>query len=388
MSVRIGFLVVPQLPLSQQIQLGVMAENLGFDDLWFPDHLLFPDDTPCYDCWTVMTAIAAKTQRIHLGTAVSDVHRVPPAIFAQRAATLDQLSKGRVMVGLGSGEAMNLEPFGYQWQDRRVGRVREYIQVLRKLWDSRQPFDHDGKLYHMKRAQLTVHPYRDRRIPIFLAALGPQMQKMAADIADGWLPIFLPVEQFASFGQPLADALGGKPFQRCATAVFALIEEGQSFPDDVLARVARPFAGTLVWPLAAQAMGLDWNPPEHLREIGYSTVNPADPESLRLFDEFSQWIPDQVLTRFLLAGDKHVVLQRLREYVAAGATHLQIINVSPDPVYSLATLAHDIMPQLTGKPPTLLARLLKVAAKPLKKLGLSRKGVPEKLDVWKNVQST
>lgn len=388
MSIHFGTIVPPQIPLDQQLFWVQLVEKLGFDTAWWPDHILFMDESPGWDCWTIMAAAAVKTRRIRLGTAVSDPHRFHPAVFAQRAATLDQLSRGRVVLGLGSGEAMNLEPFGLPWSDRKVGRMREFIEVLRGLLDSTAPLSHSGNLYRLKNAALSVQPHQGRKIPLYLASLGPQMMELAGQWADGWMPVAIPQQFYAGYFEPIAHsarAHGRDPaaIDRCVPLAIALIEGKKPLTKAQIGRAVRPFAGVLVWPTVVRQLGLEWNPPEHLKEMSFHTVDPSDPRSLQLFHEYTQWIPDELLAEFVYAGDRDYLQEVVRKHVEAGVTHFSVHNASPDPIASMLWFAEEVMPRYSGRPAPLFLKVLRRALMPAARLGLTRKLVPQQFDIWK-----
>ncbi|MBT9588011.1 LLM class flavin-dependent oxidoreductase [bacterium] len=382
--------IVPHASIEDQIRLAVLSERLGYDSCWWPDHMAYTDEAAAIDSWTVMAVVASKTRRLLLGTAVSDPHRMHPAVFAQRAATLDQLSKGRLIVGLGSGEAMNLDAFGIPWKDRRVGRMREFIQVFRGLLDSPEPFTHRGPLYQLDRARLSVRPYQNRKIPVQMASLGPQMQKLAGEVADGWKPVVIPAQHYAHYFEGIrqaAVAAGRDPnlIERGLPFAVALVDRGPQPSAEQVATAVRPYAGALVWDAAIRQMGLPWDPPTHLVGVDYHTVNPFDPDSLKLFREYADWLSPQLLRQFVVVGDQRVIRQAVRDYVEAGVNHFEITNASLDPVASIIWFAAEVMPEFTGRPPTMWARALNLLVQPLSKLGLTRRLIPQDLDVWKKV---
>ena len=390
MSIKVGMAVVPYLSIERQVQMAVMLEKLGFDSAWWPDHILFTDQANGYDAWTVMAVAASRTRRISIGTAVTDPHRVHPAVFAQRAATLDQLSRGRLMLGLGSGESMNLDPFGIAWEDRKVGRTREFIKVVRALLDSREPQNHSGQLFQLKNAKLAVRPFKNRHIPIYLASLGPQMQKLTGEVADGWLPVVVPPEHYSGYFEPIASsarACGRQPeaFERIGTVLLCILPDGLSVTDSQLAKIFRPYAGTMVWGVSARQLGLPFDPPEHLAGVGYQTVNPCDPDSVQLFKDFTAWVPDETFLKFTLVGDRATVLKTLKQYVAAGVTHFELMNASPDPLWSASVIANEFIPELTGRAPSFAARALGLASPLLLKSRIGRRLVPTELDRWKGI---
>ncbi len=365
------------IPPARQAAMGRFLEALGFQQLWLPDHLLFADGSPAYDPWTTMGALAVKTKRADFGPAVTDPHRTHPAVVAQRLATLDQLSGGRVVLGLGSGEAQNLEPFGFSWTERKVGKIKEFITVVRGLLDSREPFTFRGDFFQLDRARLSVRPFRDRRIPIYMAALGPMMQKVAGRLADGWIPTLIPSEAFAEYFQPMAEAAqaaGRDPqsLARVATVALAIDTDGHATKAEII-EFLRPLSGLLVWAPVMQRLGLSFDPPPEA-QCTYLEVNPCDPESLERYYEMERWMPVELMDKAFTFGDSENAYRECCNFLEAGATHLQIAFCSPDPLGNFIRFAHDVLPRLTGRPPTMLARVLGTALNtPIKRGWLRRK---------------
>lgn len=378
MSPTFGFAMASLVPLPVQLRLTRLLDTLGYDCVWFPDHLLHADESSAPDPWSVMAAAAAQTRRIRIGPAVTDPHRVHPAVFAQRLATLDQISRGRMVLGIGSGEAMNLEPFGISW-DRRVGRLKEFIQVLRGLLESDEPFTFEGDFYQLKRAHLSIRPYQNRRIPILVAALGPMMQRLAGRYADGWLPTVVPPQFYSEYFKPVAEAAlkaGRDPgtFERVAAVPLAVDLDGDLTREEV-ARAARAYALSLVWPPVVRRLGLKFDPPPEL-DVDYVSLNPCDPESLEKYRKLSALVPDELLMQFIWHGSLERVRRLTREYLEAGATHLYFYNASPDPVSTTVALAARVFPEFTGRPAPLAARLLDGASRLLRKTPLWSRLMP------------
>jgi len=121
-------------PYEQMAKHAMLAESLEFDSVWVPDHLVLEDYRRlCPEAWCILSALATRTRRVTLGTSVTDPYRRHPAVLAQTVATLDLISGGRTILGLGAGEAMNTDPYGIP-RDMRITRMRETVEILRRLW--------------------------------------------------------------------------------------------------------------------------------------------------------------------------------------------------------------------------------------------------------------
>ena len=271
---------------------------------------------------------------------------------------------------------MSLEAFGFRWTERKVGKIKEFITVLRGLLDSREPFTFQGDFFQTDRARLSVRPYKNRRIPIYMAALGPQMQSLAGRMVDGWMPTLIPANFYREYYAPMANAAakaGRDPesLVRMATVAIAIDTDQALSKLDVI-EFLRPLSGLLVWPPVLERMGIPFDPPEGAR-CTYLEVNPCDPASQEAYWAMERWMPTEVMDQALNFGSPEDAYQVCRQYVDAGATHLQIAFASPDPMGNFITFAHRVLPRLTGRPPTRLASVLGTALGPLIKRGVLRR---------------
>lgn len=363
-----------------QVTLAQAFEWMGFDSMWFPDHISYPDLTPAPDPWTIIPAAAMKTKRIVFGTAVTDPHRHHPAVFAQRLATIDQLSKGRVILGLGSGEVMNLDPFGIPW-DRRLARTKEWVTVVRGLLDSTAPFDFEGEFFRIHHAHLSQRPYKGRHLPIYLAALGPKMQAFAGQVADGWIPTSLPAPFYAEYFAPIGRAAreaGRDPNQidRCAMMMVGLTDR----PGPVL-DLMREHGMGIIWPPVKERLGLSWEVPPGTEDVTYATLNPHDPESLRKFRAQQDAIPLDVLQRFVYVGDVQKIRRAIGEYIDAGVNHFHLTNVSVDPT-AIFKIATEIIPYFKKRRAPVSVFVIGSLAKKARSLGLVKDADPHKAMEW------
>jgi len=134
---RFSFHIPVPTPRLEYMYEGVKkAEESGFFGIFYADHTTMSPQKgtgTCYDAYCYLTALAMITKKVKLCTGVSDCHRFHPALMAHKVATLDQISNGRAMIGLGAGEAMNIDMYGLS-RRRSVSKLREYIILLRKFW--------------------------------------------------------------------------------------------------------------------------------------------------------------------------------------------------------------------------------------------------------------
>ncbi|MFL5876428.1 MAG: LLM class flavin-dependent oxidoreductase, partial [Solirubrobacteraceae bacterium] len=186
----------------EQLELVQEAERLGYDSVWAAE---------AYgsDAATVLAWLAGQTSRVKLGSAIFQMPARSPAMTAMTAATLDQLSDGRFLLGLGPSGPQVAEGWHGQRFARPLQRPREYVAVVRKAL-ARERLEFAGETLQLplpdgpgKALKLTIAPVQER-IRIFLAAIGPRNTTLAGEIADGWLPIMVSPEHMDGF-RPALD---------------------------------------------------------------------------------------------------------------------------------------------------------------------------------------
>ena len=163
-------------PADKAVENARRAEADGYESIWWPSHLMgwhpesvwteditplakFQDNPHTYFDPLVMMGVAgAVTEKIRVGVVVTDVITHHPAVLAQTALTLDHVTKGRAILGLGSGEQLNVGPYGMEWS-KPVGHLDEALDVIRLLWNAEGAVDFDGQFYPLKDAVLGLSPY-------------------------------------------------------------------------------------------------------------------------------------------------------------------------------------------------------------------------------------
>ena len=174
-----------------------LAESLGFDSVWIPDHLIFCDDEGrpegFWECTSMLAALAAATERVEIGSLVACVPFRNPALLAKIAATIDEISGGRLILGLGAGYyEPEFEAFGYPF-GRLASRFEEAIQIIHGLLRDGE-IDFEGEYYSVRECELRPRGSRPDGPPLMIAARGPRMMKLAARYGDLWNEVFVNAE--------------------------------------------------------------------------------------------------------------------------------------------------------------------------------------------------
>ncbi len=198
------------------------AERLGFDSIWTAEAW-------GSDAFTPLAWIAAHTERVRLGTAVVQLAARTPTATAMHALTLDHLSNGRLILGLGVSGPQVVEGWYGRPSNKPLARTREYVEIIRRAIAREEPVEFDGEFFqHPYRGEGSVglgkalkpitHPLR-REIPIFLGAEGPKNVTQTAEIADGWLPLYYSPYRQEVYADQLAGAKDGFEITAMATMI-------------------------------------------------------------------------------------------------------------------------------------------------------------------------
>ncbi|MFQ5790469.1 MAG: LLM class F420-dependent oxidoreductase [Acidobacteriota bacterium] len=209
LAVNIGFLTSTHL---DPLPLALEAERLGYDSVWAAE--AWGSDAVSLLAW-----IGARTERIGLGAAILQMPARTPALTAMTAATLDRLSGGRLLLGLGVSGPQVVEGWHGVPYGKPLTRTREYIEIVRAALKRRAPLEFHGSCYDIplrggtgvgKPLRLMLQPLR-ADIPIYLAAIGPKNIALAASMADGWLPVFFSPFHMDVFRDALEAGLAERP---------------------------------------------------------------------------------------------------------------------------------------------------------------------------------
>ena len=218
---------------SDGVAIAREAERLGYHSLWTAE---------AYgsDAVTPLVWLAAHTERINVGTAIMQMPARTPAMTAMTAATIDLLTGGRFMLGIGASGPQVVEGWHGVVYGKLLTRTREYVEIVRTILKREQPLEHHGEYYDIpvkggtglgKPLKLIVHPLRSN-IPIYVAAIGPKNVALAAEVADGWLPVFFSPKRVSVFRKSLDEG-------------FARRTDGKTLADLDIAPTVSDFLNTL-----------------------------------------------------------------------------------------------------------------------------------------------
>ena len=322
--------------------LVAAAEEAGFDTV-------FTAEAWGSDAYTPLAWWGRETTRMRLGTSVIQMSARTPTACAMAALTLDHLSGGRHILGLGVSGPQVVEGWYGQKFPKPLARTREYIDILRKVWAREAPVTSDGPHYPLpltgegttglgKPLKPITHPLR-ADIPVMLGAEGPKNVALAAEIADGWLPIFYSPRISGMYNEWLDEGFARagarrtrETFEICATAQIIVTDD-------------RPMVMEMMKPHLALYMGgmgsEDTNfHAEVYRRMGYSEV--VD-DVTKLFrsdrkGEAAKVIPDELVDDSAIVGNLDYVKEQIKAWEASGVTMMVVGAKSVEQIKQLAEL--------------------------------------------------
>lgn len=342
-SVKFGTLLpVPTTPVEKLLNIARVNEEAGFDSIWAPDHLLFVPTGIVPEGWTLLTAASMVTKSALLGTCVTDPHRQHPAVLAQRLATLDQLSGGRIILGLGAGEAMNLKPFGIDW-NKPVSKLVEAVTIMRKLWTGKT-VDYEGEFWKLNDAFLQISPVRPN-VPIYFGANSPRMLALTGKMADGWLPTPLSPELYKKRLKLVEDAakMAGRSIDDIDAGLY-IYTSITDRSEDAYKQLDSIKYMIVPTPELLKEAGYDVEVSEELSSLSYIDLLPTG-EWMDKFLRYAEFIPTKAAVDFSIAGTTQQCLDKIEEFVKAGVRHLILINMGPNPRQVMEIYSKEILPR-------------------------------------------
>jgi F420-dependent oxidoreductase-like protein len=301
------------LAFPEAVELAQRAEALGYESVWMPE---------AYgtDAVSILGALAARTERIQLGTGIVNVFSRTPALLAQTAATLDLISGGRFILGLGTSGHQVVTGWHGMAFDRPLVRMRETIAIVRQVL-RRDRLVYEGQVFHLDRGlKLLAHPVRDT-VPIYLATLTPGGLRLTGELADGWIPtLFSPAHMDLFRPELEAGArIAGRSLDSLAIAphVPVSIDDDAARARDAL----KPWVALYVGGMGSKSKNF-YN--DLVRQYGFAddarTLQELYLGGKQL--EAIRRVPDALVDAISIAGPASYVRERLEVWASAGVTTL------------------------------------------------------------------
>jgi len=207
------------------IRIAMIADELGFDSLLSWDHFMLPWSNRTFDVWSLLSFLAAKTEKIKLGTCVTPLPFRHPALLAKIVSSVDFLSKSRVILGVGAGwHKPEFDGYSKWDSDRtRVAKTKEALEIIHGLW-TKGRLSYQGEYYKIENAVLDPKPVRN--IPMWFGVQGRKMLSLASKYGAGWIPVMISPRQYAKLKGTLEDQL--KTNKRADGFVYALFQYVES----------------------------------------------------------------------------------------------------------------------------------------------------------------
>ncbi len=313
------------------IELAQEAERLGYDSAWAAEAW-------GTDAVSVLAWLGATTERIKLGSAILQMPARTPAMTAMTAATLDLLSGGRLLLGLGPSGPQVVEGWHGQPWGKPLARTREYVEIVRTAL-RRQTVEHHGEHYSIpydgpgatglgKPLKLMARPLR-AEIPIYLAAMGPKAVALAREIGDGWLPLFFVPER----AREVFGDLSGDGFDVAPSVPVVLLDDVEAGRDAL-----KPYYALYVGGMGSRGKNF-YN--ELFARYGYEAEAKAIQDAY--LDghqrDAAALVPDAFVDEAALVGPKERIAERLEAYRDSGATTLLLSTRQPEALRAVAELA-------------------------------------------------
>ena len=301
------------------VELAQEAERLGFDSVWTAE---------AYgnDCFTPLAWIGAHTSKVRLGTSVAQLSARTPTACAMATLSLDHLTGGRMILGLGVSGPQVVEGWYGQPYSKPVTRTREYVDIVRKVLARKEPVTSDGEFYTLpykgagswgmgKPIKSITHPLR-ADVPIFIGAEGPKNVTQTAQIADGWLPLYYSPYRQEVYADQLVDA---KPGFEIAPTVLVNI-------NDNLEQALYPVKAMLGFYIGGMGAAKRNFHKELMARMGF----PEEAERIQeLFfagkrDEAIAAVPDQFADEISLSGPRDRIKEKIRDWENSPVTSLLV----------------------------------------------------------------
>lgn len=339
-------------PLPKVVHQSVLCEKSGFDSIWYPDHFVGGNPASMWpEAFTAMTLMGINTSKVSVGLAATDVLRRHPATIAQASATLDQVTGGRVVLCIGAGEAMNLQPYGISMKNL-CGKLREALQIIKLLWtlDHTKPANFEGNFFSLKDAFLQIRPVA-KPPPIYVGAFGPKMLEMTGELADGWVPFSHTPETYKKclMGPIWKGAeKAGRPLSEIEPALLPLTQVSTNHDKarEQIENASKRFLVLL---------------PSVLKMFNLTLKHPGEPytlvhwmghlkkEDMEIIANLAEQIPSELALKTVIWGTPEDVIGKIEDFIESGCRHFIFGIRGEDVDESIRLIGEKVLPYFKDK---------------------------------------
>ncbi|UCE29039.1 MAG: LLM class flavin-dependent oxidoreductase [Candidatus Bathyarchaeota archaeon] len=333
-------------PFSKIVEQCVLCEKLGFDSVWYPDHMVGGNPSIQWpELFTTLTTMGINTSKVTVASLATDPLKRHPSVIAQSLATIDGIVGGRTALGIGAGEAMNLAPYGIPISNL-YGKLREAIQVIKLLWTAshENPAKFEGSFFSLSDAFLQIKPIRKPHPPIYVGAFGPRMLEMTGELGDGWIPFSHTPETYRKClngsikkgaekaGRTLSDI---EPAFLAATSISNDREQARKG----IERAAKRFLVLL--PRVLQMVAPQIKHPGDAYALAY-WMGRLKAEDMKVISDIAEQIPTDIALRTVFWGTPDDCVEQVESFIKAGCRHIIFGLRGKDPGAAIRLLSEVV----------------------------------------------
>lgn len=326
----------------------LLADSLNYDAAYLMDHMNWtPTSSQIANNWLVLASLINQIKHIQLGIIVTDPHRYHPAIMSQMYATMDNLLKGKFILGIGAGEGANLNQYGIQW-NKPVSRLKEAIEIMHKLWESKSSskgrVTYSGEFFTLKDAFLQIQP---TKMPpnLWIAGNGPRTRALTAQYATGWIPTGTTPKLYSKWvkeinSQAQEHARDPKDIEH-AYQIYVSITEDEKSAFNMLRPIMTTFC--LKHEMIKE---YDLKIPEgtdYHNNVTFNTLLGMKKEQRKIF-EVAECIPDSLISEMCAYGSIDNIITKLENFIEVGVDHFVLMFIGKNYYDQIKEFNEKVLP--------------------------------------------
>ena len=327
---KFGIEFVPNMKYYELEYYVKLAEDSGFNYVWITDHY------NNRNVYSMLTILALKTNSVKLGSGVTNPYHINPAVTASAIATINEISNGRAVLGIGAGDKVTFDRIGISWE-KPLRRMRESVEIIRAL-HSGKSVKYDGQIFKFNGARLD---FKAGDIPIYIGAQGPKMLELAAELGDGVLINASHPKDFEVARENIEAGLkkaGEKEFDVVAYASMSVDKDRDKARNSARIVVAFIVAGSP--DVIFERHGISMDEVAKVREALNNAFTKGD------WGGVAKSVTDEMIDTFSISGTPDDVVERINELSKAGVTQVVAGSpIGPDKKKSIQLIGKEIIPK-------------------------------------------